>query len=65
MVKYTPTPGKGRAEYAKWTPSNCSNPLCEVQVTLQGTGTNVAIECMPELNFGDVNPNTVVTKTTL
>lgn len=66
MVKYTPDQGQeGRAEHAKWTLSNCSNPLCEVQVTLQGTGTNTAIECTPpELNFGDVNPNTVITKTT-
>lgn len=65
-LKYTPDQGQeGREERAKWTLSNCSNPLCDLDITLLGTGTNTAIECTPPtIDFGDVNPNNVVTKTT-
>jgi hypothetical protein len=65
-LRYTPDQGQeGREERAKWTLSNCTNPLCELDVTLKGTGTNTAIQCTPpSIEYGDVNPNTVVTKTT-
>lgn len=64
-LRYTPDQGQeGRQERAKWTLSNCTNPLCDLAVTLLGTGTNSAIECTPAaINFGDVNPNTVVPRT--
>ncbi|MCK6544713.1 choice-of-anchor D domain-containing protein [Myxococcota bacterium] len=66
QVRYTPDPGQeDREDQGRWTLSNCSSPLCDVDVVLRGTGTNAAIECdPPSVDFGDVNPNTVVTKKT-
>jgi hypothetical protein len=64
-LRYTPDQGQeGRQERAKWTLSNCTNPLCDLAVTLLGTGTNSAIECTPStIDFGDVNPDESVPRT--
>ncbi len=64
QLRYVPDASQdGREDRGRWTIANCQNPLCDLQVTLIGKGTNAAIECTPlPLAFGDVNPGVTVTK---
>ncbi len=62
QVRYVPDPSQeDQEDRGRWVISNCDNPLCELAVTLQGKGTNAAVECDPaSLDFGDVNPESTV-----
>ncbi|MBK6690471.1 MAG: choice-of-anchor D domain-containing protein [Deltaproteobacteria bacterium] len=61
---YTPdTNSDGRTDRARWIVSSCPSSVCEVDVTLQGRGSNEGLECAPSaVNFGAINPGTVATR---
>ena len=62
-LRYIPdVSAEGREDRGRWTLSNCSSSLCDLDVTLLGRGTNAAIECAPPaIDFGQVNPGVTST----
>lgn len=53
----------GRPDRARWTISNCADPLCELRIELVGRATANALVCMPSpLDFAGVNPGRPITK---
>lgn len=61
---YTPdSSSDGRTDRARWVVSSCPSSVCDVDVVLQGRGSNEGLDCQPSaVNFGGINPGTVATK---
>ena len=63
-LRYSPSMGlDGVEDRGRWVLSNCGGLACERTIILIGRGTNAAISCAPStLQFGDVNPESTVTR---
>jgi hypothetical protein len=62
-LRYIPDPSEeDHQDRGRWVLSDCTSPLCDLEVLVLGIGTNQAVFCTPpQIDFGAVNPGSTKT----